>query len=222
MAVVAELFGATNLGIYNYRRVRGSAAPSVHGEGRAGDAGYPLVNRRANPKGWALHGALLPNVRALGIQLIIWDRRIWSAKAPLGAPYQGTVPHLDHLHIEFTWHAARNLTPDHCLRVLLGAPGPTPPPYRPPSTSTPPPYNPPGPAPFTPPSPGVPMRFFITDPAYGIRLVITDGFCIVDQGIKDPLGGQLLPTDVGGPMTPKQFADFCALYGDRRMALPPR
>lgn len=64
------------------------------------------------------------------------------------------------------------------------------------------------------------MRFFITDPAYGIRLVITDGHCVMDQGIKNM--NQLLPTDVGGPMTPKQFADFCALYGNRRTALPPR
>jgi hypothetical protein len=130
MAVVGELFGASNMGIYNFRKVRGSSAPSVHGEGRAGDAGFPLVNGRANPKGWRLLEALLPNVRALGIQLIIWDQRIWSAKAPTGARYTGTVPHYDHLHIEFTWDAARSLTRDLVRSVLAGRPTPAAPPAQ--------------------------------------------------------------------------------------------
>jgi hypothetical protein len=117
--------GAFNLGIYNCRTVRGSANRSVHGDGRAGDVGFPGVS---NANGTALLNTLLPHVRELGIQLIIWDRRIWSAKAPLGARYQGTVPHTDHLHIEFTWNAARTLTRDRC-RVVTGG--------RLPSTETP-------------------------------------------------------------------------------------
>lgn len=134
MAVVGELFGASNMGIYNYRSVRGSSAPSVHGEGRAGDAGYRTIGGRANPHGYRLLEALLPNVRALGIQLIIWDRRIWSAKAPYGARYTGTVPHYDHLHIEFTWAAARNLTRDQVRSVLAGRSTPA---QRPPGAPAP-------------------------------------------------------------------------------------
>lgn len=144
------------------------------------------------------------------IDYIISNRRIWSRANPTWRTYKGDNPHTLHAHFSVV-DAGRGDTSPWFNAVPLFPTGPTPPPY-----------NPPGPAPFTPPSPGVPMRFFITDPAYGIRLVITDGFCIVDQGIKDPLGGQLLPTDVGGPMTPQQFADFCAMYGNRRMALPPR
>jgi hypothetical protein len=86
---------------------------------------------------------LLPHVRALGIQLIIFDRRIWSAKAPLGAVYQGAVDHRDHIHAEFTWNAAYTLTRDRC-RVVTGgrvpaapAPSQTPPPYIPPPVTGP-------------------------------------------------------------------------------------
>lgn len=130
MDVMVADYGARNLGIYNYRRVRGSSAPSTHGEGRSGDAGYSGV---ANPAGTRLLNILLPHVRELGIQLIIWNRRIYSAKAPLGARYQGTVPHTDHLHIEFTWDAARNMTRDR-VRAILGG--------RVPVAQVPPPYNP--------------------------------------------------------------------------------
>ena len=108
--------GATNVGIYNCRTVRGSTNRSIHGDGRAVDVGFPGV---ANPAGTQLLDLLLPHVRTLGIQLIIWNRRIWSAKAPNGAAYQGTVPHTDHLHIELTWQAARTLTRDR-VRVVVG------------------------------------------------------------------------------------------------------
>ena len=120
--------GARNLGIYNCRSVRGSANRSVHGDGRAGDVGF---SGSGNPNGTALLNLLLPNVRALGIQMIIWNRRIYSAKAPLGARYQGTVPHTDHLHIEFTWAASRSLTRDRVRVIVGGAPAPAPPPPAP-------------------------------------------------------------------------------------------
>lgn len=103
---------------------------------------------------------------------------------------------------------------------LRTVPGATPPPYRPPIAA------PAAPAPvaagtsFTPPAPGVPMKFFITDPAYGIRLVITDGTCVMDYGVTNYLE-QLDATDtrIGGPMTPKQFEDFCARYPGGRIIM---
>lgn len=123
--------GARNLGIYNCRDVRGSTNNSLHGEGRAVDVGFSGV---ANPAGTRLLNLLLPHVGTLGIQMIIWNRRIYSARYPNGAKYTGLVPHTDHLHIELTWHSARNLTRDYIRRVVGGvsvpkpspAPAPTP------------------------------------------------------------------------------------------------
>lgn len=109
--------GARNLGIYNCRSVRGSYNRSVHGEGRAVDVGF---SGSGNPAGTRLLNTLLPHVGALGIQMIIWNRRIYSARYPRGAAYNGTVPHTDHLHIELTWNAARNLTRSR-IRQIVGA-----------------------------------------------------------------------------------------------------
>lgn len=98
--------GGYNLGIFNCRTIRGGATTSAHGEGRACDCGFPV----GDPDGRALLTRLLPHVGALGIQAIIYERRIYSALSPAGRPYTGAVPHLDHLHIEFTREAAAHLT----------------------------------------------------------------------------------------------------------------
>lgn len=117
--------GAFNLGIYNCRTVRGGTSRSLHGDGRAGDVGFPGV---ANPAGTELLELLLPHVGELGIQYVIWNRRSYSAKAPTGTAYRGVSPHTDHLHIEFTWNAARTLTRDRVRVIVGGAPAPTLPP----------------------------------------------------------------------------------------------
>lgn len=116
--------GAYNLGIYNCRGT-GSGSRSVHGEGRAIDVGFRGV---ANPAGTRLLNTLLPHVGALGIQLIIWNRRMYSARYPGGTRYTGVSPHTDHLHIEITWNAANNLTRDRIRQVIGGGftPAPTP------------------------------------------------------------------------------------------------
>lgn len=129
--------GARNLGIYNCRSVRGSDNRSVHGEGRAVDVGF---SGSGNPAGTRLLNLLLPKVGELGIQMIIWNRRIYSARYPRGAAYQGTVPHTDHLHIELTWNAARNLTRERVRQIVAGgnpapAPAPTPTPAPAPTPS---------------------------------------------------------------------------------------
>lgn len=132
MEVFVRDFGAKNLGIYNCRSVRGSTNRSIHGDGRALDPGYSRIS-----DGDRLLAVLLRHRMALGIQLIIWNRRIYSAKAPLGARYQGTVPHTDHLHVELTWDAARTLTVNR-VRQIIGTsqasppePAPKPPPPPP-------------------------------------------------------------------------------------------
>lgn len=100
--------GARNDGIYNCRPVRGGTIMSAHAEGRAADAGFHLVGGKPNPAGDDLVQRLRPVAVHLGIGVLIWDRRIWSAKSPGrdGRPYAGVDPHTGHVHVEFTRAAA--------------------------------------------------------------------------------------------------------------------
>lgn len=103
--------GARNDGIYNCRQIRGGGVMSAHAEGRAFDAGFPLVHGRPNPAGDELVQRLRRVAVHLGIGVLIWDRRIWSAKSPgaAGRPYGGVDPHTGHVHIELTRGAAARL-----------------------------------------------------------------------------------------------------------------
>lgn len=112
---------ASNLGIYACRPVRGGTAMSCHAEGRALDVGFPMVDGRGSPAGYALVRQIVPNARRLGVQAVIYDRRIWSAKTPAGRPYHGINPHRDHVHIELTRHAGAKLTLA-TVRHVLGKP----------------------------------------------------------------------------------------------------
>lgn len=118
--------GARNLGIYNCRAIRGKTNTSLHGEGRAVDIGF---SGSGNPAGTRLLNTLLPHVGELGIQMIIWNRRMYSARYPRGARYTGAIPHTDHLHIELTWAAANGLTRDRIRQIVggRGTPQPGPP-----------------------------------------------------------------------------------------------
>ena len=111
-----------NLGIYNCRTVVGGTTTSCHGEGRACDVGYTMVAGKANPNGLALVKRLGPHGQQLGIQVMIFNRVIFSAKSPDGRPYTGEAPHKDHVHIELTRKAAANLT----LATIRQAMGPAP------------------------------------------------------------------------------------------------
>lgn len=106
-------------GIFNCRNVRGGVTKSTHGEGRAVDFMLPVVNGIGHPTGHAIVRRLGTTGDRLGFQFVIFDRRQWSAKNPGGGYYGGTHPHRDHLHIELTWAAARNLTLA-TLRSVLG------------------------------------------------------------------------------------------------------
>lgn len=86
-------------GIYNCR------PPSLHGEGRALDIGFPGV---AHPSGTALVEVLVANAGALGLMGVIWNKTRWSARSPNGAPYTGPSPHTDHIHVEVNWDKARD------------------------------------------------------------------------------------------------------------------
>lgn len=98
--------GAYNLGIYNCRTVRGASTTSVHGEGRALDVGFPV----GDPDGNDLLRRLLKVPGRLGMQAVIYERRIYSKLSPGGRDYDGLVPHTDHLHIELTRESGNHLT----------------------------------------------------------------------------------------------------------------
>jgi hypothetical protein len=107
--MLARYSEASDGGIFNCRTVRGSTSPSIHGEGRAWDMMLPVRNGRGHPRGHEAVRELGAHGRRLGIQSIIFDRTIWSARSPSGRPYTGVHPHYDHLHIELTREGGRRL-----------------------------------------------------------------------------------------------------------------
>lgn len=104
--------GAANLGIYNCKSL--GSGVSIHGDGRAGDLGTAPYN---SPGGdWPAWGlALADQLRLhsaeLGIQLIIFRRRVWSCRYP-DSGWRGHAgdPHDGHLHVELTPTSAATLT----------------------------------------------------------------------------------------------------------------
>ena len=98
--------GAVSDGIYNCRSVRGGRTTSIHGEGRAIDMGV-----RPASQSWAtaLANAIVAMSKELGVQCVIWNRKIWSSQYPHSGwrSYSGVDPHTLHLHVELTWASAR-------------------------------------------------------------------------------------------------------------------
>lgn len=109
--------GAVNSGIYNCRDIVGGSGFSLHAEGRACDLG---IRPHSADWGSVLATQLWNNSAELGIQLIIWNRRYASgAKSDQGwLPYSGQSPHIDHIHAELSWHAARTLTVERIEQIL--------------------------------------------------------------------------------------------------------
>ncbi len=106
-----------------------AALPSEHAEGRALD----WMLNASNPKDFAtaktfLHWLLATDAqgnryamaRRLGVMYIIWNKRMWRAYDPSRgwAPYTGSVPHTDHIHISLSLDGASGRTSfwtDHTL-----------------------------------------------------------------------------------------------------------
>lgn len=112
---------ATNLGIYNPRDQRGTNVTSLHAEGRAIDVGYPDVggpSGRGHPVGQQLANDMVRYHAELGVQCVIYYRRIWSTTKPSWRAYSGTDPHTGHLHIELNRAAAAGLTSAEAIRIL--------------------------------------------------------------------------------------------------------
>jgi hypothetical protein len=86
--------------------------PSAHGKGWALDVGCSLrVGRNIRKRIMRIGPA------KLGISVLIHDRVIYSAKSPNGRRYPGH-PHRDHVHIELTPRAARDLKLGAARRLL--------------------------------------------------------------------------------------------------------
>lgn len=119
MAAILQLYpGSTNLGVYNPRAQRGSTARSVHEEGRALDVGFPDLGLAGNPVGRRLADDLVRLHPELGVQCVIYCRRIWSTKLPKWHAYTGVDPHTGHLHIELNRAAAKALTTAEAIAAL--------------------------------------------------------------------------------------------------------
>ena len=116
---------ATNLGIYNPRNVRGGESLSTHAEGRAIDVGFTHTVG-GTVEGWDCANTLRIHARDLGVQQIIYARKIWTnVRSDQGwRPYTGTAPHWEHVHAELTRQAGRGLTAEHIAATFA----PTPPP----------------------------------------------------------------------------------------------
>lgn len=109
-----------SVGGYSCRRIAGTNTMSVHGTGRALDIMLPIDSTQPyeasadNELGDPLANWLLEHADELGIQLIIWDRKIWSSGRSPGERlynYGGVHPHHDHIHMELNPEAAALGTP---------------------------------------------------------------------------------------------------------------
>lgn len=113
-------FGGASLGIQACRNVAGTKAPSAHKEGRAYDEGFPQPGRgKRNPAGDPAFQWGVANAERLGLQLIIWADMRWSARTPTIRPHvsadrSDNGRHLNHVHWELNWWAAKNLTVALC------------------------------------------------------------------------------------------------------------
>jgi hypothetical protein len=110
--------GSRSLGIVRACSVGGT---SEHKEGRAFDWGLSAYSARdrayaADFIKWALatdrHGNKYANLRRLGIQYMIWNKRIWSTSYASSGwrAYKGVSPHTDHIHISLGWDGANKQT----------------------------------------------------------------------------------------------------------------
>lgn len=114
---------ATNYGTYVCRGNTGGSGLSLHAEGRAGDVGFPGYH---NPEGYRLRDWLISVAEPLGLQEVIWARRIWSARKPYLHDYTGQNPHDDHVHYGLCWWSARAWTLAKLDYLFGGAAAPTP------------------------------------------------------------------------------------------------
>jgi len=109
-----------SIGGYSCRAIAGTNTMSVHATGRALDIMLPIDSSQPtegsadNDLADPLANWLLEHAEEIGIQVIIWDRAIWSSGRSPGQRfynYTGVHPHHDHIHMELNPEAASLGTP---------------------------------------------------------------------------------------------------------------
>lgn len=179
-------------------RACGVGGRSEHKEGRAFDWGGLDARKKADRMRvkrflrWLLKEDRFGNehamARRLGVQYVIWNRRIWGSYAAEAGwrHYRGASPHRDHVHISFTWAGARRKTSFWTGRVgnVGAAPRPAPPttPSRPPVPTV--------PRPPVPPAPPVAQP----RPAPAPAAALLPGPALLDETLSVPAGGRALTT----------------------------
>ncbi len=154
--------GTRSMGIV---RACGVGGRSEHKEGRAFDWGVSVHNARdraavKNFTTWLLatdkHGNRYAMARRLGVQYVIWNKRIWGSYAGSAGwrPYSGASPHTDHVHISLTRAGGDGRTSFWTKRPAKVTPAPV---YTPPPKNVQPALRQPAPAKAL--LPGSPLEF---------------------------------------------------------------
>ncbi len=109
-----------SMGICNCRLIGGSSTRSHHSECRAGDIGIPTgPGGSYRPElGDPVIELLGPNGKELGLDHLILNRRIYSARSPNGRYYSGPHPHNDHAHTGIHTVQAKTLTMAKIVSIL--------------------------------------------------------------------------------------------------------
>lgn len=84
--------------------------PSEHAEGRALDIGLNANNAEHRRIAREIWDWLIKNADHLGIQSVIWNRRVWGFGRWSERDYNGKSPHTDHVHTGQNKAKARSLT----------------------------------------------------------------------------------------------------------------
>ncbi len=113
-AYLEDVFPYTfSMGICNCR------LPSHHSNCRAYDCGIETNNGAYRPElGDPIHQLLGPVGRRLGLDHLILNRIIYSARSPNGREYKGVHPHRNHAHIGLTAAAGLNLNYASIVAIL--------------------------------------------------------------------------------------------------------
>ncbi len=107
--VITEKFkNVGTFGIYCPRLTRNGDKVSIHTEGRAWDCKCNANIARSKATGDKIFALLIEKKEPLGIEKIIWNRKIWANDTT--QDYEGVNPHIDHLHIEQSMEKAKELT----------------------------------------------------------------------------------------------------------------
>jgi hypothetical protein len=107
--IVMEAYSppVTSVGGYSCRQNTNDETISIHGVGRAIDIMIDGTTPEGKEVGDRIRNLMINNAENIGIQVVIWDRHIWSVNHKGWRPYSG-LAHTDHLHVEVNVAASEN------------------------------------------------------------------------------------------------------------------